>query len=149
VQLVGDHQFDAAVIGELLQSGRRLRRGAKPRPAMDDHDPVGDFSQRQGPVDGRIAAARDDDPAAAEILASPDEVEDAALFERLDAGERRTVGPERADAGRSVIASPYIYSLSLAVYATAWTFYGSVGRAASGTSPANWIVSDHDASVTG
>src|SRR2546421_11190227 len=38
---------------------------------------------------------------------------------------------ERADAGRSVIASPYIYSLSLAVYATAWTFYGSVGRAAS------------------
>jgi hypothetical protein len=29
-----------------------------------------------------------------------------------------------------VIASPYIYSLSLAVYATAWTFYGSVGRAA-------------------
>src|SRR5512133_686260 len=37
----------------------------------------------------------------------------------------------RADAGRSVIANPYIYSLSLAVYATAWTFYGSVGRAAS------------------
>jgi Na+/proline symporter/nitrogen-specific signal transduction histidine kinase len=37
----------------------------------------------------------------------------------------------RADTGRSVIASPYIYSLSLAVYATAWTFYGSVGRAAS------------------
>src|ERR1041384_5528392 len=37
----------------------------------------------------------------------------------------------RADLGRSVIANPYIYSLSLAVYATAWTFYGSVGRAAS------------------
>ena len=38
---------------------------------------------------------------------------------------------KRADAGRSVIANPYVYSLSLAVYATAWTFYGSVGRAAS------------------
>jgi Na+/proline symporter/signal transduction histidine kinase len=38
---------------------------------------------------------------------------------------------KRADAGRPVIDSPYIYSLSLAVYATAWTFYGSVGRAAS------------------
>src|SRR6476660_6630966 len=38
---------------------------------------------------------------------------------------------QRADAGRPAIASPYIYSLSLAVYATAWTFYGSVGRAAS------------------
>jgi len=37
----------------------------------------------------------------------------------------------RADAGRSVIANPYIYALSLAVYMTAWTFYGSVGRAAS------------------
>ncbi|MCC6531949.1 MAG: histidine kinase [Burkholderiales bacterium] len=39
-------------------------------------------------------------------------------------------GDRRADRGRSIIANPYIYSLSLAVYATAWTFYGSVGRAA-------------------
>ena len=38
---------------------------------------------------------------------------------------------KRADAGRSIIDNPYIYALSLAVYATAWTFYGSVGRAAS------------------
>jgi Na+/proline symporter/nitrogen-specific signal transduction histidine kinase len=38
---------------------------------------------------------------------------------------------KRADAGRPIIANPYVYSLSLAVYATAWTFYGSVGRAAS------------------
>lgn len=30
---------------------------------------------------------------------------------------------------RSVIASPYVYALSLAVYCTTWTFYGSVGRA--------------------
>jgi Na+/proline symporter/signal transduction histidine kinase len=37
----------------------------------------------------------------------------------------------RADAGRSVIANPYVYALSLGVYATSWTFYGSVGRAAS------------------
>ncbi len=40
-------------------------------------------------------------------------------------------GDKRADAGRSVVASPYIYALSIAVYCTAWTFYGSVGRAAS------------------
>jgi Na+/proline symporter/signal transduction histidine kinase len=40
-------------------------------------------------------------------------------------------GDKRADEGRSIIASPYIYALSLAVYATSWTFYGSVGRAAS------------------
>ena len=35
----------------------------------------------------------------------------------------------RAEQGRSVIAHPTIYALSLAVYCTAWTFYGSVGRA--------------------
>jgi len=35
-----------------------------------------------------------------------------------------------ADAGRSVIANATVYSLSLAVYCTTWTFYGSVGRAA-------------------
>jgi Na+/proline symporter/nitrogen-specific signal transduction histidine kinase len=36
----------------------------------------------------------------------------------------------RADAGRSVIANPMVYALSMAVYCTTWTFYGSVGRAA-------------------
>jgi len=36
----------------------------------------------------------------------------------------------RSDRGRSVISNPYIYTLSIAVYCTAWTFYGSVGRAA-------------------
>ena len=36
----------------------------------------------------------------------------------------------RARAGQPVIDSPIVYSLSLAVYATSWTFYGSVGRAA-------------------
>ena len=38
-------------------------------------------------------------------------------------------GDKRADAGRSIIANPWIYALSMAVYATSWTFYGSVGRA--------------------
>ncbi|MEJ2492681.1 MAG: sodium:solute symporter, partial [Desulfuromonadales bacterium] len=32
--------------------------------------------------------------------------------------------------GRSLIDNPTIYTLSLAVYCTSWTFYGSVGRAA-------------------
>ena len=40
-------------------------------------------------------------------------------------------GDKRADQGRSLIANPYIYALSIAVYCTSWTFYGSVGRAAS------------------
>ncbi|QAU34759.1 sensor histidine kinase [Janthinobacterium sp. 17J80-10] len=39
-------------------------------------------------------------------------------------------GDRRASAGTSIIASPYVYALSLGVYATTWTFYGSVGRAA-------------------
>ncbi len=39
-------------------------------------------------------------------------------------------GDKRADEGRSIISNPYVYSLSLAVYCTAWTFYGNVGSAA-------------------
>ena len=39
-------------------------------------------------------------------------------------------GDRRADQGRSLISNPTIYALSLAVYCTSWTFYGSVGRAA-------------------
>lgn len=39
-------------------------------------------------------------------------------------------GDRRAAQGSSIISNPYIYALSLAVYCTAWTFYGSVGRAA-------------------
>jgi Na+/proline symporter/nitrogen-specific signal transduction histidine kinase len=38
-------------------------------------------------------------------------------------------GDKSAAVGRSIINSPYVYTLSLAVYCTAWTFYGSVGRA--------------------
>jgi Na+/proline symporter/nitrogen-specific signal transduction histidine kinase len=39
-------------------------------------------------------------------------------------------GDWRASQGRSVIASPWVYALSMAVYCTAWTYFGSVGRAA-------------------
>jgi len=38
-------------------------------------------------------------------------------------------GDARADRGRGVIG-PYVYALSMAVYCTSWTYYGSVGRAA-------------------
>ncbi len=40
-------------------------------------------------------------------------------------------GDLRAAQGRSVISSPWVYALSMAVYCTAWTYFGSVGRAAS------------------
>lgn len=39
-------------------------------------------------------------------------------------------GDRHAVIGRSIISNPYIYTLSMAVYCTAWTFYGSVGSAA-------------------
>ena len=38
----------------------------------------------------------------------------------------------RAAQQRSVIARPWVYALSMAVYCTAWTFFGSVERAATG-----------------
>lgn len=37
----------------------------------------------------------------------------------------------RARIGRSLIDSPWVYTLSIGVYCTAWTYFGSVGRAAS------------------
>jgi Na+/proline symporter/nitrogen-specific signal transduction histidine kinase len=40
-------------------------------------------------------------------------------------------GDKRAESRRSIISNAYIYALSLAVYCTAWTFYGSVGGATS------------------
>jgi Na+/proline symporter/nitrogen-specific signal transduction histidine kinase len=38
----------------------------------------------------------------------------------------------RAARGRSVIGNAWVYALSMGVYCTAWTYFGSVGRAASG-----------------
>ncbi len=39
---------------------------------------------------------------------------------------------QRAAAGRSVISNAWVYALSMGVYCTAWTYFGSVGRAAAG-----------------
>lgn len=38
-------------------------------------------------------------------------------------------GAKHAEKGGQLINNPYVYALSLAVYCTAWTFFGSVGRA--------------------
>lgn len=39
-------------------------------------------------------------------------------------------GDRQRARGKSIIANPYIYTISLAIYCTAWTFFGSVGKAA-------------------
>ncbi|HII05901.1 MAG TPA: DUF835 domain-containing protein [Methanotrichaceae archaeon] len=36
----------------------------------------------------------------------------------------------KRDQGKSIVSNPYVYALSFSVYATAWAFYGSVGRGA-------------------
>src|SRR5699024_2726800 len=41
-------------------------------------------------------------------------------------------GDRRAGQGRSVIDNATVYALSWGVYCTAWTYFGSVGRAATG-----------------
>src|SRR5215207_8811852 len=41
------------------------------------------------------------------------------------------VGDTRAREGRSIIGNAWVYALSMGVYCTAWTYFGSVGRAAS------------------
>ena len=48
----------------------------------------------------------------------------ALLFGVAFAAERRSA------ARKSLVSNPYVYALSMAVYCTAWTYYGSVGRAA-------------------
>jgi len=48
----------------------------------------------------------------------------ALLFGVAYAAERRSA------ARKSLVTNPYVYALSMAVYCTAWTYYGSVGRAA-------------------
>jgi Na+/proline symporter/signal transduction histidine kinase len=48
----------------------------------------------------------------------------ALLFGVAYAAERRSATRQ------SLVANPYVYALSMAVYCTAWTYYGSVGRAA-------------------
>ncbi|SHK48890.1 sensor histidine kinase [Hymenobacter psychrotolerans] len=49
----------------------------------------------------------------------------ALLFGVAYAAERRAGSGQR-----SLVSNPYVYALSMAVYCTAWTYYGSVGRAA-------------------
>ena len=39
-------------------------------------------------------------------------------------------GDRRAAQGRSLIGNAWVYALSMAVYCTAWTYFGSIGRAA-------------------
>jgi Na+/proline symporter/signal transduction histidine kinase len=39
-------------------------------------------------------------------------------------------GERRAREGRALTRHPLVYALSIAIYCTSWTFYGSVGRAA-------------------
>jgi len=36
----------------------------------------------------------------------------------------------RESKGRSIVSNPYVYALSIAVYCTSWTYFGSVGKAA-------------------
>jgi Na+/proline symporter/nitrogen-specific signal transduction histidine kinase len=42
------------------------------------------------------------------------------------------VDKRATDLKPGIVNSPYVYALSLAVYCTAWTFFGSVGRATTG-----------------
>ena len=47
--------------------------------------------------------------------------------------------------GKSESGRPLIYALSLAVYCTSWTFFGSVGLAASTPRDTSWSTRQHQA----
>ena len=46
------------------------------------------------------------------------------LFAIAEFADRRSI------AGRSLIGNAWVYALSMGVYCTAWTYFGSIGRAA-------------------
>ena len=59
-----------------------------------------------------------------ELVATVSLIYIALLFMVADYADKKQ------EKGQSIISNPLVYSLSIAVYATSWTFYGSVGRAA-------------------
>lgn len=65
-------------------------------------------------------------------LLSPSAVLGASLAYLLALFAVAAWADRRARQGRSVIGNAWVYALSLGVYCTAWTYFGSIGRAASG-----------------
>ena len=70
VQLKRNHHLDAARLRQRSHPVDALRCGAKLVATVDDRHLRRDFGQRQRPVDGGIAASRNDHAAAAEVVAS-------------------------------------------------------------------------------
>lgn len=64
------------------------------------------------------------------MMLQPESVIAAALLYILALFLFAAWADRRQANNRSVVANPLVYALSIAVYATSWTFYGSVGKAA-------------------
>lgn len=56
----------------------------------------------------------------------------ALLFAVASWGDRRGAAATAGGRGRGLVGGPYVYTLSLAVFCSAWTFHGSVGLAVAG-----------------
>src|ERR1700760_818151 len=91
-ELVRHDHVDLAGLGQRLELGLAVGRGAELVAAMNDGHAAGDLGERQRPVDGTVAAARDHHPLAAKRLALRHVIEDALALERLAAGKWRPVG---------------------------------------------------------
>ena len=104
VQLVRDDQFHSALFGESLQLPDTLGRRPELASTMDDGDVRRHFRQRQRPIDRRVAAAGDDYPLIAIVLAPRYEILYATArrlaLEALDAVQRRPIRSECANPRR-------------------------------------------------
>ena len=99
-ELVGDDEFELAGGVGGVELSRGLGGGAELGAAVHDVDLGRNVFQAEGPIDGAVAAAGDDDVAVAEVLAAFDEVLDGAgVFEGLEAFEGGAVRAEGAGAG--------------------------------------------------
>src|SRR5574338_174178 len=81
-ELIGHHQFDPSGSHQLAQAPHTLWSGAELVPSVDDGDMRRHISQRQGPVNRRVATAGNDDTPVAKIFPALDEIADA-LARRL------------------------------------------------------------------
>ena len=97
---LAEREIHRAVGDELAHLVDAVGRGAEIVAAMHQRQALGQRLQIERPVERRVAAADDQDVLVAELLHLAHGVEHRLRLVGLDAGDRRTLGLERAAAGR-------------------------------------------------
>src|SRR5262249_46991259 len=95
-----EYEIDFALAGQRHHLVDAVGRGAELAPPVQQREMTRQRREVERPVERAVAAADDENAPAAERLHLPDRIEDRRALVGLDAGDRRTLGLERAAAGR-------------------------------------------------